>query len=94
MVVKDVDSFMTCGAVLAQMPKNEKHLPIPCNAGLSSKSHYSHFQTNYLSASDRLSMYAYINYTLLKVGYAAHFPNHFEREGRGCEPNSPGHFQL
>ena len=31
MVVKDVDSFMTCGAVLAQMPKSEQHLPIPCN---------------------------------------------------------------
>ena len=25
MVVKDVDSVMTCGAVLAQMPKSEKH---------------------------------------------------------------------
>ena len=29
MVVKDVDSFMTCGAVLAQMPTSEKDLPIP-----------------------------------------------------------------
>ena len=45
MVIKDVDSFMTCGAALAQMPKSEKHLPIPCNAGLSSQSHCSHFQT-------------------------------------------------
>jgi len=84
MVVKDVDSFMTCEAVLAQMPKSEKRLPIPCHAGLSSQSHCSHFQnkTFYLSASDRLSMYAYIYiyYTFLKVGYAAHFPNHFERE--------------
>ena len=45
MVVKDVDSFMTRGAVLAQMPKGEKPLPIPCNAGLSNRSHCSHFQT-------------------------------------------------
>ena len=29
MVVKDVDSFMTCEAVLVQMPKSKKHLPIP-----------------------------------------------------------------
>ena len=28
MVVKDVDSVMTCGAVLAQMPKGEKHFAI------------------------------------------------------------------
>ena len=26
MIVKDFDSFMTCGAVLAQMPKSEKHI--------------------------------------------------------------------
>ena len=47
MVVKDVDSVMTCGAVLAQMPKGEKHFfnTVPCNAGLSSQSHCSHFQT-------------------------------------------------
>ena len=47
MVVKDVDSVMTCGAALAQMPKGEKHFAntVPCNTGLSSQSHCSHFQT-------------------------------------------------
>ena len=35
MVVKDVDSVMTCGAVLAQMPKGEKHFAntVPRNTG-------------------------------------------------------------
>ena len=28
MVAKDVDSVMTCGAVLAQMPKGEKHFVV------------------------------------------------------------------
>ena len=43
----NVDSVMTCGAVLAQMPKGEKHFAntVPCNTGLSSQSHCSHFQT-------------------------------------------------
>ena len=47
MVVKDVDSVMTCGAALAQLPKGEKHFAntVPCNTGLSSQSHCSHFQT-------------------------------------------------
>ena len=47
MVVKDVDSVMTCGAALAQMPKGKKHFAntVPCNTGLSSQSHCSHFQT-------------------------------------------------
>ena len=47
MVVKDVDSVMTCGAALAQMPKGEKHFAntVPCNTGLYSQSHCSHFQT-------------------------------------------------
>ena len=47
MVVKDVDSVMTCGTVLAQIPKSEKHFAntVPCNTGLSSQSHCSHFQT-------------------------------------------------
>ena len=47
MVVKDVDSVMSCGAVeLAQMLKGEKHFAntIACNIGLSSQSHCSHFQ--------------------------------------------------
>ena len=46
MVVKDVDSVMTCGAVLAQMLKGEKHFAntVPCNTGLSNQSHCSHFQ--------------------------------------------------
>ena len=46
MVVKDVDSVMTCGAALTQMPKGEKHFAntVPCNTGLSSQSHCSHFQ--------------------------------------------------
>ena len=37
MVVKDVDSVMTCGAVLAQMLKGEKHFSntVPCNTVLS-----------------------------------------------------------
>ena len=43
----NVDSAMTCGAVLAQMPKGEKHFSntVPCNTGLSSQSHCSYFQT-------------------------------------------------
>ena len=47
MVVKDVDSVMTCGAALAQMPKGEKYFAntVPRNTGLSSQSHCSHFQT-------------------------------------------------
>ena len=47
MAVKDGDSVMTCGAVLAQMPKSEKHFAntVPCDTGLSSQSHCSHFQT-------------------------------------------------
>ena len=47
MVVKDVDSVMTCGAALAQMPKGEKHFAntVPCNTGLYSQSYCSHFQT-------------------------------------------------
>ena len=46
MVVKDVDSVMTCGAALAQMPKGEKHFAntVLCNTGLSSQSHCSHLQ--------------------------------------------------
>ena len=42
MVVKDVDSVMTCGAALAQMPKEETHF---ANTVPSSQSHCSHFQT-------------------------------------------------
>ena len=42
MVVKDVDSVMTCGAALAQMPKDETHF---ANTVPSSQSHCSHFQT-------------------------------------------------
>ena len=72
MVVKDVDSFMTCGAVLAQMPKGEKHLPIPCNAGLSSRSHCSQFQT-------KRGHFLFVSLRCMHV-YAAYFPNHFERE--------------
>ena len=47
MVVTDVDSVMTCGAALAKMPKGEKYFAntVPCNTGLSSQSHCSHFQT-------------------------------------------------
>ena len=81
MIVKDFDSFMTCGAVLAQMPKSEKHLSIPCNAGLSSQSHCSHLQTktghffNCMPQTDCRCMHIY--YTLLKVCYAAHFPKPF-----------------
>jgi len=47
MVVQDVDSVMTCGAALAQMPKGEKYFAntLPCNTGLSSQSPCSHFQT-------------------------------------------------
>ena len=41
MVVKDVDSVMTCGAALAQMPKDETHF---ANTVPSSQSHCSHFQ--------------------------------------------------
>ena len=43
----EVDSVMTCGAALAQMPKGEKHFAntVPCNTGLSSQSHCSHFRT-------------------------------------------------
>ena len=46
-VVNDVDSVMTCGAALAQIPKGEKYFAntVPCNTGLSSQSHCSHFQT-------------------------------------------------
>ena len=41
------DSVITCGAVLAQMLKGEKHFAntVPCNTQLSSQSHCSHFQT-------------------------------------------------
>ena len=42
MVVKDVDSVMTCGAALAQMPKDETHF---ANTLPSSQSHCSHFPT-------------------------------------------------
>ena len=42
MVVKDVDSVMTCGAALAQMPKDKTHF---ANTVPSSQSHCSHFQT-------------------------------------------------
>ena len=42
MVVKDFDSVMTCGAALAQMPKDETHF---ANTVPSSQSHCSHFQT-------------------------------------------------
>ena len=42
MVVKDVDSVMTCGAVLAQMSKYETHF---ADTVPSSQSHCSHFQT-------------------------------------------------
>ena len=47
MVVKDVDSVMTCGAALAQTPKGEKHFAntVPCNTGFYSQSYCSHFQT-------------------------------------------------
>ena len=54
MVVKDVDSVMTCGAALAQMPKGEKYFAntVPCNTGHSNQSHCSNFlyclsQTDY-----------------------------------------------
>ena len=64
MVVKDV---MACGAVLAQMPKGEKHFAntVPCNTGLSSQSHCSHFQTktghllHCLSQTDSRCMHIY-----------------------------------
>ena len=42
MVVKDVDSVMTCGAALAQMPKYETHF---ANTVPSSQSYCSYFQT-------------------------------------------------
>ena len=42
MVVKDVDSVMTCATALAQMPKYETHF---ANTVPSSQSHCSHFQT-------------------------------------------------
>ena len=42
MVVKDLDSLMTCGAALAQMAKDEIHF---ANTVPSSQSHCSHFQT-------------------------------------------------
>ena len=42
MFVKDVDSVMTCGAALAQMPKDETHF---ANTVSSIQSHCSHFQT-------------------------------------------------
>ena len=42
MVVKDVDSVMTCEAALAQMPKDETHF---ANTVPSSQSHCSHYQT-------------------------------------------------
>ena len=56
MVVKDVDSVMTCGAALAQMPKGEKYFAntAPCNTGFSSQSHCSHFQTTALMRPRRL----------------------------------------
>ena len=46
MVVKDVDSVMTCGAVPSQMLKGEKHFAntVASNTGLSNQSHSSHFQ--------------------------------------------------
>ena len=39
MVVKAVDSVISCGAVLARMPKGEKHFAntVPCNTGLSNQ---------------------------------------------------------
>ena len=41
MVVKDVDSVMTCGAVPDQMLNGDKHFAntVPCNTGLSNESH-------------------------------------------------------
>ena len=59
MVVKDVDSVMTCGAALAQRPKGEKYFAntAPCNTGFSSQSHCSHFQTNAMMRPRRLKQY-------------------------------------
>ena len=83
MVVKDVDSFMTCEAVLAQMPKSEKRLPIPCHAGLSSQSHCSHFQNktgHFLFVCLRqivhVCIYIYILY-FPKSGLCSTFPKLF-----------------
>ena len=80
MIIKDFDSFMTCGAVLAQMPKSEKHLSIPCNAGLSSQSHSSHFQIKtghnfYFCLRQIVDVCMYIYFT--ESGLCSTFPKPF-----------------
>ena len=75
MVVKDVDSVITCGAALAQMPKGEKHFAniVPCNTGLSSQSHCSHFQTK---RGHFLHSLSHMRGTLKVVSKANFHPRH------------------
>ena len=89
MVVKDVDSVMTCGAALAQMPKDETHF---ANTVPSSQSHCSHFQTKTGHFFDRDLKHRQRNGTTT-TGGSKIFPLKLSAHVRCCQnvvkPSSP-----
>lgn len=86
MVKEDHHSALTCGAVIAQMPKSGKHL-CECHELLGCP--VNHIAPLYkpkenildiVNIQEIIDVCVYMKFTDSDIGYAAHFPNHLEKD--------------
>ena len=76
---------MTCGAVIAPMPKSsgvlcESHEVLGNAVNHIVPLHQPKNRFDIVPLEDIIDVCLYIKFSDSEVGYAAHFPNHFEKD--------------